>query len=48
LRSELSSGESEFARLTRQRSELQQRLALDREEMGKIRGVINDNQGVNS
>jgi circadian clock protein KaiC len=48
LRSELSSGESEFARLTRQRSERQQRLALDREEMGKIRGVSQDNQGVNS
>src|SRR6202166_17291 len=48
LRSELSSGESEFARLTRQRSERQQRLALDREEMGKIRGVTQDNQGVNS
>ena len=44
LRSELSSGESEFARLTRQRNERQQRLALDREEMGKMRGVTPANQ----
>ena len=48
LRSELSSDESEFARLTRQRSERQQRLALDREEMGKIRGVTPANEVVNS
>ena len=48
LRSEMSSGESEFARLTRQRSERQQRLALDREEMGKIRGVTSANEVVNS
>lgn len=48
LRSELSSGESEFARLTRQRSERQQRLALDREEMGKIRGVTPANEVLNS
>jgi circadian clock protein KaiC len=48
LRSELSSGETEFARLSRQRSERQQRLALDREEMGKIRGVTRTNQVVNS
>jgi circadian clock protein KaiC len=48
LRSELSSGEAEFVRLTRQRSERQQRLALDRKEMGKIRGVIRANQVVNS
>src|SRR3984957_580144 len=44
LRSELSSGESEFALLTRQRSERQQRLALDGEEMGKIRGVTSANE----
>ena len=48
LRSELSSGESEFARLTRQRSERQQRLALDREEMGKIRGVTPAKEVLNS
>jgi circadian clock protein KaiC len=48
LRSELSSGEGEFARLTRRRNERQQRLALDREEMGKIRGVTRDTQVVNS
>jgi circadian clock protein KaiC len=48
LRSELSSGESEFARLTRQRNERQHRVALDREEMGKIRGVTPANQFVNS
>jgi circadian clock protein KaiC len=39
LRSELSSGEAEFARLTRRQNKQQQRLALDREEMGKMRGV---------
>src|ERR1700731_1088275 len=44
LRSEWSFGESEFARLTRQRNERQQRLALDREEMGKIRGVTSANE----
>jgi circadian clock protein KaiC len=48
LRSELSSGEAEFARLTRQRNERQQRVALDQEEMGKIRGLTPDNQVVNS
>jgi circadian clock protein KaiC len=48
LRSELSSGESEFARLNRQRNERQQRSALDREEMGKIRGVTPANEVVNS
>jgi circadian clock protein KaiC len=48
LRSELSAGETESARLTRQRSERQQRLVLDREEMGKIRGVTSANQVVNS
>jgi circadian clock protein KaiC len=48
LRSELSSGEAEFARLTRQRNERQQRVALDREEMGKLRGVAPANQVVNS
>jgi len=48
LRSELSSGEAEFTRLTRQRNERQQRVALDREEMGKIRGVSPANQVVNS
>jgi len=48
LRSELSSGEAEFARLTRQRNERQQRVALDREEMGKMRGVTPANQVVNS
>jgi circadian clock protein KaiC len=48
LRSELSSGEAEFARLTRQRNERQQRLALDREEMGKVRGVTPANEVVNS
>jgi circadian clock protein KaiC len=48
LRSELSSGESEFARHTRQRNERQQRVALDREEMGKMRGVAPANQVVNS
>jgi circadian clock protein KaiC len=48
LRSELSSGESEFARLIRQRNERQQRAALDREEMGKIRGVTRAKQVVNS
>ncbi len=48
LRSELSSGESEFARLTRQRNERQRRVALDREEMGKIRGITPANQIVNS
>jgi circadian clock protein KaiC len=48
LRFELSSGETEFARLSRQRNERHQRLALDREEMGKMRGVTSANQGVNS
>jgi circadian clock protein KaiC len=48
LRSELSTGEAEFARLTRQRNERHQRLALDREEMGKRRGVTPANQGLNS
>jgi circadian clock protein KaiC len=48
LRSELSSGEAEFARLTRQRNERQQRVALDQEEMGKIRGLTPANQVVNS
>jgi circadian clock protein KaiC len=48
LRSELPSGESEFARHTRQRNERQQRVALDREEMGKMRGVAPANQVVNS
>jgi circadian clock protein KaiC len=48
LRSELSTGEAEFTRLTRQRNQRQQRVALDREEMGKIRGVTPANQGVNS
>jgi circadian clock protein KaiC len=46
LRSELSSGEAEFARLARQRNERQHRVALDREEMGKIRGVTPANQVV--
>jgi circadian clock protein KaiC len=48
LRSALSSGEAEVARLTRQRNERQHRVALDREEMGKIRGVTPANQVVNS
>jgi circadian clock protein KaiC len=48
LRSELSTGEAEFARLTRQRNERHQRLALDREEMGKRRGVTPANLVVNS
>jgi circadian clock protein KaiC len=48
LRSELSSGEAEFARLARQRNERQQRVALDREEMGKLRGITPTNQVVNS
>jgi circadian clock protein KaiC len=48
LRSELSSGEAEFARHTRQRNERQQRVALDREEMGKMRGVTPANEVVNS
>lgn len=48
LRSELSNGESEFTRLTRQRNERHQRLALDREEMGKRRGVAPTNLVVNS
>jgi circadian clock protein KaiC len=48
LRSELSSGEAEFTRLTRQRNERQQRVALDRKEMGKMRGVTPANQVVNS
>ena len=48
LRSELSSGEAEFARLARQRNERQHRVALDREEMGKIRGVTPANEAVNS
>ena len=48
LRSELSSGEAEFARLIRRRNERQQRVALDREEMGKMRGVTPANQVVNS
>jgi circadian clock protein KaiC len=48
LRSQLSSGEAEFSRLTRQRNERQQRLALDREEMGKMRGIIPGSQVVNS
>jgi hypothetical protein len=48
LRSELSAGETECARFTRQRHERQQRLVLDREEMGKIRGVTPANQVVNS
>jgi circadian clock protein KaiC len=48
LRSELSSGEAEFARHTRQRNERQQRVALDREQMGKMRGVTPANQVVNS
>jgi circadian clock protein KaiC len=47
LRSELSSGEAEFARLTRQRNERQQRLALDREEMSRVRGVTPANEVVN-
>jgi circadian clock protein KaiC len=48
LRSELSSGEAEFSRLTRQRNERQQRLALDREEMGKVRGILPGSRVVNS
>jgi circadian clock protein KaiC len=48
LRSELSTGEAEVARLTRQRNERQQRLALDREEMGKKRGVTPANLVANS
>jgi circadian clock protein KaiC len=48
LRSQLSSSEAEFARLTHQRNERRERLALDREEMGKMRGVTSANQGVNS
>ena len=48
LRSELSSDEAAVARLTRQRNERQHRVALDREEMGKIRGVTPANQVVNS
>jgi circadian clock protein KaiC len=48
LRSELSSGEAEFARLTRRQNKQQQRLALDREEMGKMRGVTPTGQVVNS
>jgi len=48
LRSELSSGEAEFARLTQRRNKRQQRLALDREEMGKMRGVTPTGQVVNS
>jgi hypothetical protein len=44
----LSSGEAEFARLTRRRNKHQQRLALDREEMGKMRGVTPTGQVVNS
>ena len=47
LRSELSSGEAEFARLALQRNERQQRVAHD-EEMGKIRGVTPANRVVNS
>ena len=48
LRYELSSGEAEFARLTRRRSERQQRVALDREEMSKMRGVTPANEVLNS
>src|SRR6202047_4338745 len=48
LRYELSSGETEFARLTRRQNKQQQRLALDREEMGKMRGVTPANEVVNS
>jgi hypothetical protein len=48
LRYELSSGEAEFARQIRQRNERQQRVALDRQEMGKKRGVTPTNEGVNS
>ncbi len=48
LRSELSFGEAEFARLTRRRNKHQQRLALDREEMGKMRGITPTGQVVNS
>jgi circadian clock protein KaiC len=48
LHSELSSGEAEFSRLTRERNQRQQRLALDREEMGKMRGTIPGSQVVNS
>jgi circadian clock protein KaiC len=48
LRSELSSGEAEFSRLTRQRNERQQRLALDREEIGKMRGINPGSQAANS
>src|ERR1700730_1537097 len=48
LRDELSSGEAEFARQIRQRNDRQQRVALDREEMGKKRGVTPANEGVNS
>jgi circadian clock protein KaiC len=48
LRSELSSGEAEFARLTRRQNKHLQRLALDREEMVKMRGVTPTGQVVNS
>jgi circadian clock protein KaiC len=48
LRSELSSGEVEFARQTRQRNERQQKVVLDRQEMGKMRGVTPANEVVNS
>jgi circadian clock protein KaiC len=48
LRSELSSGEAEFARQTRQRNERQQKVVLDRQEMGKMRGVTPANEVVNS
>src|SRR3984893_7482847 len=48
LRSEFSSGEVEFARQTRQRNERQQKVVLDRREMGKIRGVTPANEVVNS
>ncbi|HEV7514436.1 MAG TPA: circadian clock protein KaiC [Candidatus Acidoferrum sp.] len=48
LRDELSSGDAEFARQTRRRNERQQRVALDRQEMGKKRGVTPANEGVNS
>jgi circadian clock protein KaiC len=39
LRSELSDGEAEFARLTQQQKDRHKRLALDQVAMGKIRGV---------
>jgi circadian clock protein KaiC len=45
MRSELISGQTEFARLTRQQQERKERLVLDKLEMGKNRGVTSTDEG---